>query len=245
MKKSIQYFIPAALFAAPIAAFSPALTTAAQANEPPVGSRLGNRLRTVPNSEINADRSAYRFAECKANRRPADARRLLDARTTKDAKATRKPLARLERCDFNAITGGPVEEVNIHFDDAVFRGMLAETLVKNDKDAKRLSGEPIQPIYDREWFPMTGRIPVLDEMAVCMVSVDPAPVMDLFKTQYDSDDQSAAIGALGPLMGQCLAAGVKLEANALSLRTALGEAMYHRVFDPPVEAASEVAEAAE
>ena len=106
-------------------------------------------------------------------------------------------------------------------------------------------GEPIEPIYDRDWFAMTGRASVLDEMAVCMVSVDPAPVMELFKTQYDSDDQAAAIGALAPLMGQCLVAGVKLEANALSLRTALGEAMYHRVFDPPVEAGSGVVEAAE
>lgn len=235
----------AVVVAVPSAVFFPVTTTAVRASEPPLGSRLGNRLRTVPNSDINAERSAYRLAECKANRRSADARRLLDARTAKAMKATLKPLSRTERCNFNAVTGGPVEEVRIHFDDAVFRGMLAETLVKNDKDSKRLSGEPIQPIYDREWFAMTGRAAVLDEMAVCMVSVDPAPVMSLFQTQYDSDDQSAAIGALGPLMGQCLVAGVKLEANALSLRTALGEAMYHRVFDPPVEAGSTAAGAAE
>lgn len=235
MKKSVQFGLIAAALTAPMMVVTPVGSAPAYASEPPLGSRLGNRLKEVPNGNINADRSAYRVAECKANRRPVDARRYLDARTAEELDAADNPLSRKEYCSLNAITSDPVERVSIQTEQSVYRGMLAETLVKNDRDAEQLTGEPIQPIYDRDWFAMTGRASVLDEMAVCMVSVDPAPVLELFKTLYDSKEQSEAIGALGPLMGQCLAAGVKLEANALSLRTALGEAMYHRLFDPPVE----------
>ena len=62
--------------------------------------------------------------------------------------------------------------------------------------------------------------------------------MAITKTEFGGKKEKTAIDALAPTVGQCLAAGYKMTTNQLGLRTALAEALYHRVFDVPPASAN-------
>lgn len=204
----------------------------AAAYEPPVGSRLGNRLKPLANSSANMTRIASRAAECTAAKHTSAARAVLDAMDKDALGKALLPLQHMEYCQFRSFLDTTVEAVNIRTDDDIYRGMLAEGLLKDSGRDKGLTPLPLEAAYERPWFVMTGREPVIDEMATCIAAIDPQDIRRIFKTVYDSKEERQAFGLLGPALGQCLQAGVQLKANALSLRTALAEALYHRAYDP-------------
>jgi hypothetical protein len=79
---------------------------------------------------------------------------------------------------------------------------------------------------------MTGRAGAIDQMATCVADIDPNGVLALSKTEFSSKKERKVFDALMPEVGKCLQAGAKLNTNQLGLRTALMEALYHRVYDP-------------
>jgi hypothetical protein len=207
------------------------------AAEPPLGTRLGDRLRSEkPEDEASAARRGHALASCLANKRTIQAKRLLmqvDEKGYADA--------------YKSLTSGDIECFNTAFDDAnhitegwkftvppaVLRGLIAEYLIKRDPaQYASLSALPRQLTYSRPWYAGTTRYEAVDEMATCASEITPAETLALLKTEAYSEAERAAIGALAPTLGACLRAGFKLDANRQALRAALAEALYQRVANP-------------
>lgn len=207
------------------------VSTTAGAFEPPTGSRLGERLKPIANTSANMTRISARLAECIAAKYPSQARAFLDATDMQTQKAAERPLNRSQLCDFRSFVDYNVEAINIRTERKIYRGLLAEGLLKDARRDKGLAAMPLQAKYDRPWFAMTGREAMIDEMAVCISAINPGGVRRIFNTLHDSTEERAALAELAPSFGTCLESGVQLTANSLSLRTALAEALYHRAYD--------------
>lgn len=208
------------------------VSTTAGAFEPPTGSRLGERLKPLANSSANMTRISARLAECIAAKYPSQTRAFLDARNMETQKTAEKSLDRSQLCDFRSFVDYNVEAINVRTERKIYRGLLAEGVLKDSHHDNNLEPAPLQAKYDRAWFPMTGRDAVIDEMAVCIAAINPQGIRSIFKTLHNSKEEGAAFSAMGPSFGKCLESGVQLTANALALRTALAEALYHRAYDP-------------
>ena len=126
-----------------------------------------------------------------------------------------------------------VEGRLVAFPPDIFRGMLAEWAIKADlAKFSVLPALPRQLTYARPWYAITHRDPSVDEMATCVSETAPSEALALLKTIPYSDDEGAAFGALGPNLGACLRAGVKITGNRQSLRAALAEGLYQRIAIP-------------
>jgi len=124
----------------------------------------------------------------------------------------------------------------------ILRGMLAEAAFKRDGNGvQALQPLPIQQIYQRNWFAVTGRHVTVDEMGACIADTNPAGVLALARSVPTSKEESAAFTALGPNLGACLRAGTKLQASRQALRAALSEALYQRLNAPFATPAVEAA----
>lgn len=212
--------------------------------EPPIGSRLGDRMQKSGRADDEATGALHgqEFARCLVNKRQRDTERLLAQSTEQGYNAA-----------FKALTSGEIECFNM-WDDAthitegrsfrfpadILRGMLAEQLIKHDLPRySALAPLPRQLTYSRAWYPGTQRDASVDEMATCVSETAPAETLALLKTEPYSPQEGAAFGALGPGLGACLRAGVKVTGNRQSLRAALADALYQRVTNPapPIPAA--------
>jgi hypothetical protein len=211
------------------------IATAALA-DPPIGSRLGDRLKANAEDEQTAARHSHELANCLVNKRRAQSERLVGQTTSDGYKAA-----------YKAMIGGDLECFNM-FDDAshltggrsfsippeVLRGLLAEHLIAHDWS--RFAALPVLPrqmVYARPWFAGTNRHVAVDEMATCVSETAPAQILALLKSEPYSDAEQAAYGALGPHLGACLRVGAKVDANRQTLRAALADALYQRVANPP------------
>jgi hypothetical protein len=203
--------------------------------EPPIGSRLGNRVETkAVGDEGDAVQAAHEFAGCMVLERGSAASDLLAARNADQVKALNAKLTGNLDCFANISRNAlVVEGLRVHYPPPIMRGDLAEELLKRYRPAvARLQPLPIQKTYSRSWFDFTGRHVSLDEMSACVADTNPGAILALVGTQPLSDDESAAFAALMPSMGPCLVAGTKLDAKREPLRAALAEALYQRVTHP-------------
>lgn len=198
------------------------------------GSRLDPEQRVIPNADTSkADATMYRFVECAVTRHNKRVRGILDARSEEAYAQAQGGLDDVQRCNFDAYVGEEADTINFTADRATTRGFVAEAFLKRDrKTVAALAPLPIQRDYPRDWYAMTNRAQAIDEMAVCVADINPQGISVLLGSEIGSGDQKAAIGALMPAVGQCLSKTVRLKTNALGLRTALAEALYHRAFDP-------------
>lgn len=228
-----------------VAAIAAISATAVSGFEPPIGSRLGERLKPSSNSSTNAMRTAFRFFECQANKHGQKVREILDAPNEDRFTRARKALEHEESCYLDVVVDQQAEKVRISTTNATYRGMLAEGILKAGGRADALSPLPLQRVYERPWTALTGRPPVVDEMAICIADVDPSGIMAMLKTLSESTEERTAFSGLSEAMGKCLQNGVELKADALGLRTAFAEALYHRVYDKPPAAVVEAAGAKE
>ena len=198
-----------------------------------VGSRLDPALRKVNNADTSESNAAlYRFMECAVARREDKVRAFIDARDEATFAKNYVALSDVQRCSVGGYLGDDVDYISYSTDRGITRGFVAEALVKKyRKQAEALPALPLQKTYSGNWFEMTGRARPIDEMATCVAATNPAGILAVLKTGIGTKDERAAIGALAPSLGLCLAQGYKLSANRLSLRTALAEGLYHRAFD--------------
>lgn len=203
------------------------------------GARTGSRLAPATRATTNADSSArdaamLRFVECAVTRREAKLRDMIDARTESGYQKGLDALSGVQRCSLDAYVSQDATVISFGTERGTMRGFVAEAFVKRyRKRAEALAPVPLQRTYSRDWFDMTGRARPIDEMATCVAETNPAGILALLKTGIGSVEEKAAIGALSPSLGACLATGYKLNANRLGLRTALAEGLYHRAFDAP------------
>ncbi|MEO6581326.1 MAG: hypothetical protein ABIN68_00775, partial [Sphingomicrobium sp.] len=142
------------------------------------------------------------------------------------------------RCS-RIVPGNDLVEARIAvFSSEVLRGMLAErALVKAWPQIAALPTLPLQKIYQRPWFAVTGRHLSVDEMGACIADTNPAGIAALIRTVPATVEEGRAFAGLNVNMGHCLRAGTKLQANRQSLRAALAEALFQRLQAPAEEVA--------
>jgi hypothetical protein len=233
-------FMAVRVFISGLAAGLSCLTSIAVA-EPPIGSRLGERVKvgSVEPEAVSA-RHGHEFASCLVNRRPQKVEALFAQHDGKGYETAYKGLmsGRLDCLgmwdDGNDVTEG--RRFNIPAE--VMRGFLAEELIKGD--SARFSALPALPrqlTYSREWYGATSRHVAVDEMATCVTETAPVATLTLLQAEPYSAAEGTAFGSLGPSLGACLRAGTKVDANRQTLRAALADALYERVANPVVASA--------
>lgn len=231
------------LFAAVMAS-----TSAAAFADPPTGSRLGDHRRPGPTmSARDQAEGAKDLAECLYNRRSEVARQALLAPTKEAAEAAQSRLMGNVQCFGMVFSNDMVEERHLNIPPDILRGMLAEAALERAQDkVSGLQPLPLQQIYQRNWYAVTGRHVSVDEMGACIADTNPSGINTLIHTAPTSNEENAAFGGLMDSLGKCLRAGVKLQASRPALRAALAEALYQRLNAPtpaPVAAAPTAAEA--
>jgi len=199
-------------------------------DEPALGSRLrhsGNLPLAVANQR--AVRGAHNYATCVVHRRESLARAYLDATTAQEIAKSSSALFRdIECLDIPGFSGFAIAR-RIAMPEDVQRGILAEAMLKQEGGLRAaFAPQPLAKTYQAPWSAISGRGPVVDEMAVCVSQTDPQGVANLLATLPESEDEQQAIGAISPYLGPCLQNGAQLTANRQSLRAALAEALYHR-----------------
>ena len=210
------------------------LSSASAIAEPPIGSRLGERIDRDPmKKERDAAIGAQEMARCLASKQTRTVRAFLSTLDASENKRLDKMMDGEHEC-FNMTEGNDLVEGRVvTFPPDIFRGMLAEWMIKNDQRAYAvLPTLPRQLTYSRPWYALSGRDSSVDEMATCVSEIAPTETLALLNTDPYSDAEGAAFAAIVPHMGACLRAGVKLTGNRQSLRAALADALYQRVANP-------------
>lgn len=210
----------------------------AYAEQPETGTRLAapksRNLGSVALSGKDQAVGAKRMAECIYNRKGALARQALLSPTPEAANAAMDKLMGEVRCFGDDIVSNDLVSMrSASIPRDILRGMLAEAVFKRDDGAAAaLQPLPIQQIYQRNWFAVTGRHLAVDEMGACIADTNPVGILALTRTVPTSKEESAAFSALGGNLGTCLRAGTKLQASRQALRAALAEALYQRLNAP-------------
>ena len=219
-----------------------ALASGTALADPPTGSRLGDHRRPGPTLTAKDQAvGAKRMALCVYNRKGTLARQTLLAPTKEAQDAAMAKLMGEVQC-FAEFSNDMVEERRVAFPPEIMRGMLAEAALDRSRaEADALQPLPLQQIYQRNWFTITGRHLSVDEMGACIADTNPAGVSALIRTEPASKEENAAFGGLMDNLGKCLRAGTKLQANRQSLRAALADALYQRLQAPATAPAVEAA----
>jgi hypothetical protein len=223
MRRTISILLAAMVLAGPAMA------------EPPTGSRLGNHtvsgLTMTPRDAAIATRA---MGACMYNRHEEGARAVLLAPTKAEEEKASKKVTGEVTC-FNAVFANDmVAERRVTIPHEILRGMLAERALEiAQAQVAMLPSLPLQRIYERSWFAVTGRNVAVDELGACIADINPAGIAALVGAEPESKAESAAFAALNDSLGKCLRAGVRLQANRQSLRAALADALYQRLARPP------------
>jgi hypothetical protein len=225
------------LTAALIASATPAL-----AQEAPLGSRLAQPQRTY-NAKVDSRAVivGHSFAACITRKRESSARRFIEATTAEEVDKIRTALFREVGCT-NMPGMSPIGDgAMVASSPDIWRGMIAEQLLR------QLPPVTLQPLprlreYHSPWLAVSGRYPVVEEMAVCVAATNPSAIVSLLATTPESPQEQAAMRAMSPSFGPCLVVNARLTANRQSMRAALAEALYHRAIAEPAAAAAPATE---
>lgn len=202
--------------------------------EPPIGSRLGEREERNEEKRIQeAALGAHEMARCLVNTKYRTVRAYFAALTAEESERLSLQLSGEHECLSMTDGNDLVEGRRVSFPEDIFRGMLAEWMIRSDERTfASLPALPRQLTYSRPWYASSHRDVSVDEMATCVSETAPAQTLVLLKTVPYSEDEGTSFGALVPQMAACLRAGVKLTGNRQSLRAALADAFYERIANP-------------
>lgn len=233
--KSAHTLAALVLAAVPAAAFA----------DPPTGSRLGSHTRPGPAlTERDQAKGAKDLANCLYNRKTAMARDALLSPSKAAADAATGRLMGDVTCFNLTFANDMVQERHVKFPHDIMRGMLAEAALGRFRgEAEALPPLPLQQVYHRDWYSVTGRHVSVDEMGACIADTNPAGILDLIRTEPASKEEATAFSGLSDNLGKCLRAGTRLQASRQALRAALADALFQRV-SRPAPALETVAEAA-
>ena len=220
----------------------------ASAQQPETGTRLSApKSRGVTSVAMTAKDQAVgakRIAECVYNKKGTLSRQALLAPNLQTEDAAMSRLKGEVRCFGEDASNDLVAMRIVNLPDDILRGMLAEAAIsRSDGQAKALQPLPIQQVYQRNWYAITGRHITVDEMGACIADTNPAGIVALINTTPVSKEEAAAFTALRPNLGNCLRAGTKLQASQQALRAALADALFQRL-NAPAPASAPAVEAA-
>ena len=204
-----------------------------------IGSRVAKRAQTA--SVKSGEQSvidSHLYAECVVHRRTSQSADYLGLTDPSVTGAARDNLGREIECTNAQISSAFGNEQRLRIPTDLFRGMIAEALVAARFARTTPAPIPLTRVYTSPWAAVSGRAPSVEEMGVCVAATDPVGIRAVLETRPESGDELAALRALSPSMGPCLAANVKLTANRQSIRATLAEAYYHRLTSPVLAAAA-------
>jgi hypothetical protein len=179
----------------------------------------GAQSRTLLEREITTAEAAQtlqNFARCVVIRAPNRARDILamDFNTDEYRDRIRSFAQTYSHC---APSGH-----RLGFSGLAFAGDMAEQLLLVDANGADLAA---RVAYDPARPPVTARAEQ-ETMALCAVRAAPQKVAALLATPVFSTDEAAALRAMMPEVQSCLAAGVRLGLNRISMRALLALAAY-------------------
>ena len=175
------------------------------------------RLGETPSSPQEL-RILDRFSRCVAGRQEAAVIALLA--TDPSTSDYRSNMRRLAQSNWGCLGEGALK-----FHEALFAGGLAEALLRRRNANTNLAA---RTAHD----PSRAALQARDEaelMSICTVRSAPAQVEALLASEVASPEEAAAVRALMPQIGQCLAAGVNMRLNRPALRAALALATHRLV----------------
>jgi hypothetical protein len=160
------------------------------------------------------------FARCVAERMPERARALLaaDYRTG----AYQASMRRLAVGRSHCLPGG---SGRLRFSGVLFAGNLAEAFLAGTRSHGALAERVALN-------PAAAPLPARDQsevMALCVVRAAPDDTETLLGTGHGSAEEAAALRALAPRIGSCLASGVEMRLNRPGLRALLALAAWRLV----------------
>lgn len=217
--------------------------TAAAAQDPPTGSRLGSRTQPGEKGAIDeAIRAQHKLASCIVFKRDRAVRRWLSTLDPVEEEKAAQEVFRMVDCDYVGFADAWTDSFSVASSRALQRGSAAEASLRKDgfldKKAESPVALPMAQGYDRPWYAMTGRPVSVDTMATCLVETQPAPVLALLRTRPTSKEETVAFQALAEVLGTCLINGATVRANLVTLRASFAEAYFHRIHDPSDKVAS-------
>jgi len=171
------------------------------------------------------------YANCATKRETPQMQAMLDARSEAAYRSSSTEFSEDAHCGSRDEVTTAVVVASFNQDRGKLRGMVAESLLKRSAHARQLAPLAKNAMYRADWFAMTGRIQVIDEMAMCVAAINPAGVLAVLATKPNSSAQQQAFNSLTPSLGACLAGGYQLDTKPTALRAALAEALYHRDRD--------------
>jgi len=199
--------------------------------DPPTGTRLGDWRQSGPSLSARDQAIGARdMARCLYKLQTPMARALLLARDPGQESIVEKKLMGELTCMDAQFGNDMVAERQIEFPQDILRGMLAEAALQHSRDAeKALPALPLQQVYQRDWFVVSGRNSSVDEMAACIADTNPSGISDLLAASPLSPEERAAFAGISPSLVTCLRAGTKLTASRQALRAALADALFQRL----------------
>jgi hypothetical protein len=174
-------------------------------------------------SEDDARRYVHDFAQCVAShdRKRAAAALVFPYGSVEQSKAMSNLLNPQSSC-----FGPVITEISLRAEAIALAGGMAEYFILNSNvvdDLRRR--EPQSFVWPAE--------NALEAFGSCVISQGPAASKAFLSTRVGSDAEREAANALGPALGQCIAAGQTLALNVPSLRQLLAVSLYRRVAAPP------------
>jgi hypothetical protein len=160
------------------------------------------------------------FSRCVAGRQPAQARALILGDYSSEA--YRDTLRRMTVSQHGCLPNG---RGRLRFGGVLFAGDIAETLLPAAAPRGSLAG---RTALDATAVPF----PAHDQgevMSICLVRAVPAETEALLATEQGSAEEAAALRAIAPHVGACLAAGVEMRLNRSGLRAMLALTAYRLV----------------
>lgn len=202
-------FLPLAMLL--LAAIAPSQPASAQRDP-------ARSLRLEGEPDTPADhRLLQRFSHCVAQRQPGQAATLLatDYRTPAYLSAMRRLAQNNSGCV-------PLDRAR--FSSILFAGGMAEALLRRQSAATdlavRTALDPARPLQ---------ALDETDVMSICLVRAAPSQAEALLASNAGSPQEAAALTALMPHVGDCLAAGMRLRLNRPGLRAMVALAAYRLV----------------
>lgn len=204
-------------------------------DDPEIGSRLTQRRVTgTAVGEDAAARAAQRYAGCVFLKQPSQVVAALSVTDPADAGRRLGALQVRGTCMNLILANSLADSQRLSFPTDLYRGLLAEAVIRNRYQGAKLTALPLQTTYSRPWFAITGRPRPIEEMNACVADTNPDGIATLLTTAPQSDSERMAVRRMGSSLGPCLSAATKLSSNRQSLRAGLAEALFHRLTAPTV-----------
>ena len=180
----------------------------------------------VPGSQDNLNAkqvrlSMFKFARCVAGRHPTESSEFVLDPTGATWPVISKKID--DTCLLEAVDN-PGEEIRLSSNSQDILFALADALVQ-----KKLTD------FDPHQIATASKLPISDALSMvgeCAVRANPSGARDLLKARLNSKDEDAAVQALMPAFASCLAKGVQVHFNILSLRGTVAVNYYRLALAP-------------